>query len=126
MQFLFYFTILYSFTEISTNKKYIIIVDDNLGTDIERTKELFRALIPLKIRWASQMSINLALDKELINLAAKSGCIFLLIGFESLNKENLRKMNKKINTNLSNNRIALNNIRKAGIMIYGTFVFGYE
>ena len=56
---------------------------------MEQAKEFFRALIPLKIRWVSQASINAAHDEEFLQLIKASGCQALLIGFESLNPDNL-------------------------------------
>ena len=68
----------------------IFFVDDNITSNMEQAKEFFRALIPLKIRWVSQASINAAHDEEFLALIKASGCQGLLIGFESLNPENLR------------------------------------
>ena len=58
---------------------------------MDEAKEFYRALIPLKIRWVSQASINVAHDEELLQLLKASGCQGLLIGFESLNPENLAR-----------------------------------
>ncbi len=106
--------------------KYYFIIDDNIIADIPRSKELFRALIPLNIKWVSQASINVASDVELLDLMRKSGCEGLLIGFESLNAENLHQMNKNININVESHNEALSRIRSYGMTIYGTFVFGYD
>lgn len=99
-------------------------VDDNLSADMDRAKSLLRALIPLKIRWVSQCSINAARDEEFVQLLAASGCYGILIGFESLNPANLRKMNK--GSNLMGFDRGLDNLRKHNIRIYATFIFGYD
>ena len=52
-----------------------------------RRRSSFRALIPLKVRWVSQASINAAHDEEFLRLIKASGCQGLLIGFESLNEQ---------------------------------------
>lgn len=110
----------------SLSKKFIFLVDDNINVDGQRSKELFRALIPLRISWASQGSINIAEDEELLYLMKKSGCFGILIGFESLNKNNLSQMGKNWNGGSERYIQALKKFRHYGIGIYGTFVFGYD
>lgn len=57
-------------------RKHLFIVDDNFLVDREKTKELLKALIPLKVRWSTQVSIDIANDPELLELMEKSGlCI---------------------------------------------------
>lgn len=106
--------------------KPIFLVDDNINVDSKRSKELFEALIPLRISWASQGSITIAEDEELLSVMRKSGCFGLLIGFESLNKNNLNQMGKNWNGGLEYYTRALERFRDNGIAIYATFVFGYD
>lgn len=106
--------------------KYILMVDDNILCNKERTKELFRAMIPLKVRWGCQISLDVARDPELLSLMAQSGCIAALIGFESLSGSNLRQMRKGVNVKRGDFRDDIAKIRDHGIMIYGSFVFGYD
>jgi radical SAM superfamily enzyme YgiQ (UPF0313 family) len=108
------------------DKKLIFFVDDNITSNMEQAKELFRALIPLKIRWVSQASINAAHDEEFLRLIKASGCQGLLIGFESLNPENLRRMRKSFNTMGGGYEVALANLRRHGIRLYVTFILGYD
>ena len=46
-----------------------------------------RALIPLKMRWCCQITIDVAKDEALLDLMAAAGCALALIGFESLERE---------------------------------------
>jgi hypothetical protein len=62
---------------------------------LDYAKELFRALAPFKIRWGSFASVTMTRDRELMRLAADSGCIELFIGFESLLQENLDGVSKR-------------------------------
>lgn len=101
-------------------------IDDNVAVDKEHTKKLFRALIPLKIRWVGQVSIDIARNEELLSLMRDSGCMGVLIGFESLNRENLRSMKKNVNAVLEEYDTALSVIRKYHLGIYATFLFGYD
>ena len=112
--------------KIRDYSKLIFFVDDNLVADRAAARELLEALIPLKIRWVSQASINTALDPEFLALLKASGCQGLLIGFESLDPHNLRQMGKGVNLAQGNFEPAMANLRKHGIRVYGTFVFGYD
>ena len=95
-------------------------------SDRADARELLEALIPLKIRWVSQASINTAMDPEFLQLLKASGCQGLLIGFESMNPDNLRQMGKGVNLAQGDFEQAMANLRKYGIRVYGTFVFGYD
>jgi radical SAM superfamily enzyme YgiQ (UPF0313 family) len=105
---------------------FFFFVDDNITSNLAEAKELYRALIPLKIRWVSQASINAAHDEEFLDLVARSGCQGLLVGFESLEEATLRRMNKSFNTMRGGYEVALANLRRFGIRLYATFVFGYD
>ncbi|KDR96621.1 Radical SAM superfamily enzyme YgiQ, UPF0313 family [Peptoclostridium litorale DSM 5388] len=107
-------------------KKHIFIVDDNICIDGKKAREFFTKLIPLKVRWTSQVSIDIVNDPELLKLMAKSGCMTLLIGFESLDKRNLLQMGKGVNIKNSDYSLAIKKIREHGIMVYGTFILGYD
>ena len=107
-------------------KPLIFFVDDNITSNMEQAKEFFRKLIPLKIRWVSQASINAAHDEEFLRLIKASGCQGLLIGFETLNQENLRKMHKSFNLMKGGYEKALENLRRHEIRLYVTFILGYD
>ncbi|MCL2641856.1 MAG: B12-binding domain-containing radical SAM protein, partial [Phycisphaerales bacterium] len=84
----------------SLRTKMFFFTDDNLAMDVERLKELCRAMIPLKIRWASQLSLHAAADEELLELLRRSGCMAVLVGFESLDAGTLSIMDKGVNRNV--------------------------
>ena len=111
---------------IKDRSQLIFFVDDNFVADRAAATELLEALVPLRIRWVSQASINTARDPELLRLLAASGCRGLLIGFESLEPENLRQMGKAVNLVQDDFEEAMANLRRHRIRIYGTFVFGYD
>ena len=91
-----------------------------------QAKEFYRALAPLGIRWISQASINAAHDEEFLDLIARSGCQGVLIGFESLNRDTLKAMGKGFNQMGGGFEPAMANLRRHGLRVYGTFVFGYD
>jgi radical SAM superfamily enzyme YgiQ (UPF0313 family) len=107
-------------------RNLFFFVDDNITSNLEQAKAFFRALIPLKIRWVSQSSINAAHDEEFLELLSRSGCMGVLIGFESVNEDNLAAMNKRFNTMRGGFEVAMANLRHHGIRVYGTFIFGYD
>ena len=107
-------------------KPLYFFVDDNITSNLDEAKELYRRLIPLKIRWVSQASINVAHDEELLKLLKASGCQGLLIGFESLNPTNLKKMHKSFNTMKGGYEVALENLRRHGMRLYVTVILGYD
>jgi radical SAM superfamily enzyme YgiQ (UPF0313 family) len=104
----------------------LFFVDDNITSNMDQAKEFFRALIPLKVKWVSQASINAAHDEEFLKLIKASGCQGLLIGFESLNPENLKRMRKSFNTMRGGYERALENLKRHEIPLYVTFILGYD
>jgi len=106
--------------------KYHFLVDDNLIADTDNAKALFDKITPLKKKWAGQGTLAMAKDKELLKKMKKSGCELILIGFESLEEESLRQMNKSWNMAMGERNELVKRIHDAGIGIYATFVFGYD
>lgn len=106
--------------------KYHFLVDDNLAADRSNMIALLNEIKPLKIKWAGQGTLNMARDPALLKLMKQSGCELILIGFESLNEENLRQMNKSVNSIIKERDELVKRIHDAGIGIYATFVFGYD
>ncbi len=81
----------------SQERQFIFFVDDNFLSNHEAAKSFLRELIPMKIRWVSQGSIDMTGDPELMDLQEASGCIGHVIGFESLDPRNLKAMKKTPN-----------------------------
>ena len=78
-------------------RKLLFFVDDNLLADHEVAKRFLRRLVPLRVRWVSQGSVDMTRDPELMELLVESGCLGNVIGFESLDPRNLAAMNKRPN-----------------------------
>ena len=107
------------------NKGYVVFVDDNIAGNKAYAKQLFKALIPLKIRWGSQASLTMTRDPELLELAAKSGCTALFIGVESISEENLISANKRFNK-VAKFREEFKRFHDYGIMIQTGMIFGFD
>jgi radical SAM superfamily enzyme YgiQ (UPF0313 family) len=78
--------------------KRIIFIDLNLIADRDYAARLFEALIPLKVSWFGLATTLLARDRPLLELAARSGCSGLLMGFESITPANLKASKKGFNS----------------------------
>jgi radical SAM superfamily enzyme YgiQ (UPF0313 family) len=103
----------------------ILFLDDNPIAHREAAKELFRAMIPLRLKWASQSTINIARDPELLDLAARSGCVSLSIGLESIHQESLESIGKGFNqANRFKEDLAA--IRGKGIQVLGLLMVGLD
>jgi radical SAM superfamily enzyme YgiQ (UPF0313 family) len=73
-----------------------LFMDDSPFAHPEAANEMMRALLPLRIQWVSQATINVARDPELLDLVARSGARVLSIGFESLSQESLASVSKTV------------------------------
>ena len=109
-----------------SGRRHIFIVDDNIFVDVSKASELFEALVPLNIKWSCQVSIDVARDRDLVQLMARSGCISALIGFESLDPDSLKEIKKGWNVKWQSYDDAIAVFQNEGIMLYGTFVFGCD
>jgi radical SAM superfamily enzyme YgiQ (UPF0313 family) len=109
-----------------SGRKHIFLVDDNIFVNVEKARELFEALVPLNIKWSCQVSIDVARDADLVQLMAESGCISALIGIESLDPGSLKEIKKGWNVKWQSYDDAIEVFQNAGIMLYGTFVFGCD
>jgi radical SAM superfamily enzyme YgiQ (UPF0313 family) len=105
--------------------EFVVFIDDNITGNRHYAKELFTQLKPLKKKWASQASMTLTRDPELLKLAAESGCVSLFIGVESLSSENLKEVNKTFNR-VPQFEDAMKALHDYDIMIVGGFIFGLD
>jgi len=107
-------------------RRLFFFVDDNFAGDLKSGRALLPEIARHRVRWITQMSINAAHDEDYLRAMRDAGCAGVLIGFESLDEANLKLMNKRFNTMRGGYRQALANLRRHGLFVYGTFVFGYE
>ncbi len=108
-----------------SKSKNFIFLDDNIIARPKYAKELFKAIQPLNINWVGQSSISFAKDTELMRLAADSGCRALFIGLESVCETQMSQM-KKAEKKLDELEEALKNIRRMGILIHASMIFGFD
>jgi radical SAM superfamily enzyme YgiQ (UPF0313 family) len=105
--------------------KNLLFADSNFAGKVAHTIELMEALIPLKLRWSALWSSYLCNNETFMDLAKKSGLLHVNIGLESIDRDSLTGMNKKINKVAEYEQI-LNNLRKRGISYSLNFIFGLD
>lgn len=109
----------------SLNQRFFVFTDDNIMANRPYARRLFEALIPHRIIWVSQTSVDTAYDIELLRLAKRSGCIAVFLGLESLSAISLAEMNK------SHNKVefyqeAIKRFHYYGMFVEGAFIFGFD
>jgi radical SAM superfamily enzyme YgiQ (UPF0313 family) len=108
-------------------RRNLFFVDDNFIADPGAAKALLRALIPLRVRWVSQASVDQVRDPELMRLFVESGCLGNVIGFESLDPANLRQMHKGPNlAGFDRYAGAVGMLRAHGLQTWAAFALGYD
>jgi radical SAM superfamily enzyme YgiQ (UPF0313 family) len=105
--------------------RLIMVNDDNILGNPSYSRELLKALVPLKKKWIGQTSLSGLKNTENVALLAKSGCIGLLIGFESLSKSNLIR-SQKYQNDPTEYREIIHTLHRFGITIWGSFIFGFD
>lgn len=74
-----------------------------------------------KIEWVCEPRID-TVDEELLFLMKKAGCIRVIFGFESANQLLLNNINKGFNIDIAQK--VVNDSKKAGLEVFGFFMFG--
>ncbi|MBE0478440.1 B12-binding domain-containing radical SAM protein [Candidatus Aerophobetes bacterium] len=105
--------------------EHLSFADDNLVGNPDYAKNLFKKLFPLRKKWFGNFSLPRTNDTELLRLAAKSGCIRMGLGFESVSQKSLEGMNKGFNKVKKYEEI-VKKIHDEGISIIGYFMFGFD
>jgi radical SAM superfamily enzyme YgiQ (UPF0313 family) len=109
----------------SIDSPHLFFVDDALALNRPTAKRLFMEMIPLRLKWAGQGPVSLAEDLELLRLMRRSGCVGLLIGFESIQREIHGGMKKIKNLKIDFSE-AVRRFHDEGIAILGAFIFGFD
>jgi radical SAM superfamily enzyme YgiQ (UPF0313 family) len=112
--------------ELNTfEKRHALFIDLSPVEDIHYAKALYRAMIPLGIRWVGLSTTRIAEDAELLKLAQDSGCKGLLIGFESISQDTLNETHKGFHAAAQYAEV-VKKLHDHGIGIQGCFVFGFD
>lgn len=106
-------------------KKSIFFADDNIIANKKYARELFAALKPYNLNWSCQASINISREDDILRLMKDSGCGAVLVGLESVSKDNLSSMDKGVNLRYDYME-AINKIQSYGILVHSSFILGYD
>lgn len=107
------------------NTAVFIFSDDNVAGNQQWAMELFAALRPLNIRWASQCDILIARNEKLLAAMRDSGCAGLILGLESPSQSTLEQAGKRFVT-ADRYREMIGRIQSYGISLWGSFIFGFD
>lgn len=116
----------------SGNAQLVLFADDNL---IGNKRVLKSELLPAIIEWrkqknpgfyfATQLTVNLIDDEELMQLLADAGFRHVFIGIETPDEESLKGSHK--NQNLKRNMLeTIHRIHEKGFIISGGFIVGFD
>lgn len=102
-----------------------LFIDLSPVEDVRYAKELYRRMIPLRMKWVGLATTRVAEDAELLRLAAQSGCRGLLIGFEAIDQGTLNATQKHFHSAAQYSDV-IKKLHDHGIGIQGCFVFGFD
>jgi radical SAM superfamily enzyme YgiQ (UPF0313 family) len=105
--------------------KRFVFNDVSLTEDRDYAMELFSALAPLKKHWGGLATVSLADDMELLEVMHRSGCRYLLTGFETVSDSGLAGMGKAINRTVDY-PAAMKAFHSFGLIIQGCFILGLD
>jgi radical SAM superfamily enzyme YgiQ (UPF0313 family) len=109
----------------SIRARRFVFSDVSLAEDRDYAAELFTALIPLRKQWGGLATTRAARDADLLDLMARSGCRYLLLGFESLDTHGLKGMRKAFNR-VETYREIVTALHGHRITVQGCFIFGLD
>ena len=105
--------------------RHVMFVDDNFIGDIRWTRELLAALRPLRLTWHAAVSANVGSHPDLLDAMAEAGCRSLFIGFESVNDQALRAVQKRQNHTAQYTK-TIAAIHARNMMVNASLVFGFD
>ena len=109
----------------SFDDTFFMFMDDNLTQDREYALALFEAIAPLRKKWATQASVDIADDPELLGWMQRSGCVGVFIGLESFSDNALCSQNKTIKSPQLY-KDAVRTIHRHGIAVEAGVIFGFD
>ena len=108
-----------------TLKNVVFFVDDNIVGNRAYTRAFLRSIREFNLKWLGHAAVTLAQDPEILKLCQESGCMGVLIGFETLSPETLRSIGRKGRLQVEY-LDAIRKIHDHGIGIDASFVFGFD
>lgn len=103
----------------------VAFVDDLHNSHRAYCRELWQAMKSLNIKWGCQSTLFLGDDREMVKLAAESGCISVFVGMESISDDSLGETNKGFNQ-VRKFEDQIKMFHDHGIMVNPGMVFGFD
>ena len=107
----------------SFDRRLTVLLDDNILGDPERAKPILRGMADLGLRWGGQANLRFAEDPELVGLLAKSGCIGIFVGIESVAGSQANHPKTGSRTRQAD---LIKRVRDAGIVLEASMIFGFD
>ncbi len=119
---------------VDTQNRFFFLLPDNLLLGGKKLEEMLDRIIDqkLNIRFAAQISIDVANNATLLRKLRQAGATHFFIGFESLDVRNLAYIGKHIVRDIHDRHLSvadyyrrqLEKIHDVGITVHGSFIFG--
>jgi radical SAM superfamily enzyme YgiQ (UPF0313 family) len=109
----------------------LFIVDDNFIGRRSHAKALLREIAVWQkargypFQLSTEASIDLATDRELLDLLASAGFVMVFVGLETPDRDSLQEVGKQQNLRLSMPE-AVRRIQRTGIEVTGGFIIGFD
>jgi radical SAM superfamily enzyme YgiQ (UPF0313 family) len=110
-------------------RPFLEFADDNSFVDRAYWKDLLAELRPRRLKWFTECDLRINQDEELLGLMHDSGCVEVLIGFESPVKSGLPGLELKTDwkhRHWREYRQAIQTIQSHGIRVNGCFILGLD
>jgi radical SAM superfamily enzyme YgiQ (UPF0313 family) len=109
----------------SFDETFFMFVDDNLTQDRDYAMRLFEAIAPLRKKWATQASIEIADDAELLASMRRAGCVGVFVGLESFSERALCSQQKTLKSPQLY-RQAVRAFHRHGMVVEAGVIFGFD
>lgn len=109
------------------DRRFLFFIDDNIASDQQALADLCRALIPMKVSWISQASLDVTRNGKLMDLLEQAGNWGNVVGFESINAQSLRETRKSPNIpGFDGYAEPVRILREHGMQSWAAFTLGYD
>lgn len=105
---------------------FISFTDENMFVNPNFSIEFAKGMMDKEVLWECYCDVSAAENDELLSLLYDAHCTLLLIGFETLNPENLKNTNPWKQKQVDNYRRAIEKIQSKGVGVSGLFIVGFD
>lgn len=109
--------------DLGFNRFYLL--DDNIVSNPKYLKTLCKEIEPLKMTWASQCTLHLAKNPDLLNSVSRAGGNLMSFGIESITQEGLNKLDKSW-LKADEHKKLIEKISRSGIMVSSEMMLGTD